>query len=107
MNNAVVLDPVLLRLKAELAAIYGPRLKQILLYGSRARGDHREDSDYYVLVVLEPPFEWWEEVKRLGHISSGHTFDYGAVLSLRPVTPAQLLEHTGFMHTVRQEARPV
>jgi predicted nucleotidyltransferase len=55
MNDTAVLDPVLVRLKSELTELYGPRLKQILLYGSRARGDDREDSDYDVLVVLTPP----------------------------------------------------
>jgi uncharacterized protein len=103
MNKAIALDPVLVRLKSELAKLYGPRLKQILLYGSRARGDHRADSDYDVLVVLTPPFDWWEEVKRMAEISSQHTFDTGAILSLRPVTPEQIQERTGFMHEVRRE----
>jgi uncharacterized protein len=107
MGKAAVLDPVLVRLKAELTALYGPRLKQVLLYGSRARGDHREDSDYDVLVVLEPPFDWWEEVKRMANISSQHTFDTGAILSLRPVTAEQVQEKTGFMREVRREGIPV
>ena len=51
MSDAILLDPVLVRLKDELTRLYGPRLKQVLLYGSRARGDFREDSDYDVLVV--------------------------------------------------------
>jgi predicted nucleotidyltransferase len=107
MNKTAVLDPVLLRLKAELTALYGPRLKQILLYGSRARGDNREDSDYDVLVVLNPPFDWWEEIKRMAHISSQHTFDTGAVLSLRPVTEEQIHDQSGFMHEVRREGRSI
>lgn len=31
----------------------GDRLKQVILYGSRARGDAREGSDYDVLVIVE------------------------------------------------------
>jgi uncharacterized protein len=105
MNGIAPTDPVLARLKAEIAALYGPRLKQVLLYGSRARGDHRADSDYDVLVVLEGPFHWWDEVKRLGEISWQITYDTGAVPSLKPVTPAELERRSGFMHNVRLEAR--
>jgi len=101
MNRA---DPILIRLKREIAALYGPRLKQVLLYGSRARGDFRPDSDYDVLVVLEGPFDWWSEVKRLGEVSWNITYDTGAVPSLKPVAPEELERRTGFMHNVRQEA---
>ena len=31
----------------------GPHLKELILFGSRARGDARPDSDYDVLVVLD------------------------------------------------------
>jgi predicted nucleotidyltransferase len=31
----------------------GPRVKEVILFGSRARGDAREYSDYDVLVVLD------------------------------------------------------
>jgi uncharacterized protein len=107
MSDAALADPILARLKRELVALYGPRLKQVLLYGSRARGDFREDSDYDVLVVLEGPFDWWNEVKRLGGISWQVTYETGAVPSLKPVSPEELQRRSGFMHNVRQEALPL
>jgi len=106
MSEAALADPILVRLKRELVALYGPRLKQVLLYGSRARGDFHDDSDYDVLVVLEGPFHWWDEVKRLGGISTEIGIDTAGevIFSLRPVTVEQLQERTGFMHNVRREA---
>ena len=32
---------------------YGFKAQKIILFGSRARGDHREDSDWDILVVVE------------------------------------------------------
>jgi predicted nucleotidyltransferase len=108
MNGIAPTDPVLARLKAEIAALYGPRLKQVLLYGSRARGDHRADSDYDVLVVLEEPFDHWAEVKRLGRLSMDLTWetvdsDHPVVASIKPMTPEQFAARTGFLHNVRRE----
>ena len=109
MSEAALSDPILARLKRELVELYGPRLQQVLLYGSRARGDFSEESDYDVLVVLEGPFHWWDEVKRLGRISSDVAIKSAGVVmfSLRPVTAAQIQERTGFMHNVRREAVPL
>lgn len=109
MNEAVLADPIIVRLKRELGALYGARLKQLLLYGSRARGDFCDDSDYDVLVVLDGPFRWRDEIKRLGDISwaIGDETAGKIILSLRPVTPEQLHERTGFMHNVRKESIPL
>ena len=106
MDKPLPDDPILARLKRELVDLYGARLKQVLLYGSRARGDYQDDSDYDVLVVLEGPVDWWAEQKLLGDISWDIGMDTAgkAILSLKPVTPDDLQKRTGFMHNVRNEA---
>src|SRR5438874_9741392 len=38
--------------RATLTEIYGDRIERVVLFGSRARGDAREDSDYDVAVFL-------------------------------------------------------
>src|SRR5437763_15390694 len=45
--------PKLARIAAALRQAFGARLASALLFGSRARGDHRPDSDYDVAVFLE------------------------------------------------------
>lgn len=109
MSQTALADPILARLKDELEAVYGTRLKRVLLYGSRARGDHQLDSDYDVLVVLEGPLDLWTEQKRLSTLSSKilwKTIAEGrpADVSFKPMTEEQTQQRTGFMHNVRQEA---
>jgi predicted nucleotidyltransferase len=109
MSETALADPVLGRLKKELQALYGPRLKRALLYGSRARGDHQPDSDYDVLVVLEGPIDYWEELKRLSGLSHDITWKTAGngnaiVASFKAITEGQIQQRTGFMHNVRREA---
>lgn len=44
---------VIRRVVLEEADRLGVRVERIILFGSRARGDHREDSDYDILVVVK------------------------------------------------------
>jgi len=97
--------PAMLRFAAAVRALYGDRVERIVLYGSRARGDAREDSDWDVAVFLRGPLQWWPEVSRLGDISTKLLFDTGAVISAKPF-PAQAYERrTALMHDVRQDGR--
>ena len=47
------MDQVVQAFSAELRQRLGPRIRQIFLFGSRAREDAREDSDYDMLVVVD------------------------------------------------------
>ena len=48
-----VSDPVLKSYRDDLRRVLGSRLKELWLFGSRARGDHDENSDYDLVVVAE------------------------------------------------------
>jgi uncharacterized protein len=56
---------LLQRIKERLRALYGPRFRGLVLYGSVARGDDGEESDIDLLCLLEGPVETIKETLRL------------------------------------------
>ena len=50
MTTRASIDPIIARFRAALGEVYGERLERVVLFGSRARGDARPDSDYDVAV---------------------------------------------------------
>src|SRR5690606_32264185 len=49
--------------------MYGERLRGIYLFGSRARGDHRPESDADVAIVLaDGDWQRWEETMRIADL---------------------------------------
>lgn len=53
--------------------IYGSHLRQIILYGSYARGDYNAESDVDIMILLDIPDM---EIKRYRHQLSDMTFDF-------------------------------
>ena len=66
--------------------LYGGRLKNIILYGSYARGHATEDSDIDLAVVLEGDVSPGREIDRLIDIITEINLNYGTLLSVYPVS---------------------
>lgn len=96
-------NSILSRFRATLNDVYGDRLERVVLYGSRARGDARLDSDYDVAVFIRDPGTFLEESAQLAAISTDILLDTGAVISATPFLAGAYRERTGFMHELRKD----
>ncbi len=54
---------ILLDLKKHLIQYYGDSVKDVVLFGSQARGDSTENSDYDILIVLDSDYSSKDENK--------------------------------------------
>jgi predicted nucleotidyltransferase len=101
MTTTVINDPALVRLRAALNEMYGDKIDRVVLFGSRARGDARLDSDYDVAVFLNDPGELWDELGILAHITTAILNDTGTVISAKPFPAAAYRERSPLMHEIR------
>jgi predicted nucleotidyltransferase len=96
-------DPILRRFRAALDELYGERAERVLLFGSRARGDARADSDYDIAVFIKNPGALSAELHRLAAVSTDILLDTGAVISAKPFRAGAYRLRTGFMHELRRD----
>lgn len=92
---------VLQRLRTALKALYGSRMERAVLYGSRARGDARDNSDYDVAVFLYNMTDRWEELDRLADLSTAMLDDTGQFLHAMPYRAGAYRERTSLMREIR------
>ena len=72
--------------KQEIKNLYGPRLKDVILYGSWARGDATEASDIDLLIVLEGQVVPGQEIDRMIDIITDINLKHGELISTYPVS---------------------
>ena len=96
-------DPILKRFRGALAQLYGDRLERVVLFGSRARGDVREDSDYDIAVFIRDPGPFWGEVDRLVDVETELLYDTGAVINSMPCRAGAYQDRTSLMREIRRE----
>lgn len=101
MTTTAIDDPALVRFRTALNEMYGSKIDRVVLFGSRARGDARLDSDYDVAVFLNDPGELWDELGVLAHITTAILNDTGAVISAKPFPAAAYRERSPLMHEIR------
>lgn len=98
-------DPILRLFRVALDEIYGERLERVVLFGSRARGDARPDSDYDVAVFLKDFESFGAEAGRLADIETDILFDTGAVINALPFKAGAYRQRTGLMAELRRDGR--
>jgi len=99
------LAEVVAELRKGLEELYEERFRDLLLYGSFARGDAREGSDVDLLLLLDGPVNLGREITRTVDISAPLSLEHDILLSVMPVNyDAYLRGETSFLRTVRQEA---
>lgn len=105
--NALV-QAVLSELQMRLTSLYGDRLKQLLLYGSTARGEAEPGSDLDVLVVLQGPVDAGQEIARTGSIVAALSLTYDVVIACVFMDQERFLHRQGpFLRNVRREGIPL
>jgi predicted nucleotidyltransferase len=104
MLAATVDDPILKRYRAALDEMYGERLERVVLFGSRARGDAHEESDYDIAVFLRDLADRPAEMNRLADLATEILYDGGPFVHAMPY-PAGFYndERMPLMYAIRAE----
>ncbi len=103
MSGRLSDDPILQRIRTSLGAIYGDRIERLVLFGSRARGDASEASDYDIAVFLQDLTDRWSEFHRLADLRADILAETGAFLEARPFRAGSYRDLTPLMHEIRRD----
>ncbi|WP_210272583.1 nucleotidyltransferase domain-containing protein [Chthonobacter rhizosphaerae] len=101
------------RVADALVERYGPTLVETVLFGSRARGDHRPESDADVAVVLAGgPWEPWQEKIALLPLTEEILDRWGLYVQFWIVSAEDWRDPDGasapsLVRAIRRDARPL
>ena len=82
-----------------------PEDSRLLLYGSRARGDYHEDSDWDLLLLLDKPKLEFEDFDRYSYPFVLMGWDYGADIRPHAYTKEEWFNgpHAMFYYNVEED----
>ena len=83
--------------------MYGERIERVVLFGSRARGDAHDDSDYDVAVFLRDMTGRFAEMDRLADLGTDILNETGEFVHAMPYRAGSYDERTPLMLAVRSE----
>ncbi|MBR1789636.1 MAG: nucleotidyltransferase domain-containing protein [Bacteroidaceae bacterium] len=102
MNNTKVIDSI-----KQVAERVLPKGSTLYLYGSRARGDAREESDWDLLLLLDKPKIEYEDFDKYSYPIIEKGFDFLQLFSVHTYTKEQWNNgpHAMFYYNVEQDKK--
>lgn len=91
---------------------YGPRLVDLFVFGSRARGDATEDSDVDLAIILQDgDWKFWTEKLILADLMHDALVEQGLYIQAWPVRQSEWVDpvkHSNprFVEAMKRDARP-
>ena len=71
--------------RKSLESYYGSQFRGLILYGSMARNEASPSSDIDLLVLLNPPFDYFAELRRILELLYPIQLESDRLISARPV----------------------
>ena len=78
------MDPIIQKCKEILEKHYGERFAGLILYGSQARGQAEAGSDIDLLVLLQAPFDYFQEIWNLAELLYPLQLESDRLISVKP-----------------------
>ena len=105
MHTEAKTADVLRKLQQALQHEFGDQLEDILLFGSRARGEGLPDSDVDVLILLKGEYDYGELIRRTSSVVAALSLEHDIVISRAFASKARFeTEQSPFYINVRREA---
>ncbi len=82
MDRASLLDEI----RSHLQRTFGRRLRGVVIHGSEARGDAKNDNDVDVLVLLDGPVHLDDDLDRILHSLHPLQLEVDRIIEAFPVT---------------------
>jgi predicted nucleotidyltransferase len=89
---AMAIAEIIQQCKAILEGYYGSRFKGLILYGSVARDQASPGSDIDLLVLLSPPFNYFDELRQIIELLYPIQLESDWLISAKPA-PLDEFEH--------------
>ncbi len=90
--------------KGKLFELYKDKLKEIILYGSYARGEEREDSDIDLAIIIKGNIRPFKEIDRIIDQIYDIELKYNLLFSIHPISEGNYkLQNIPFLINVKEE----
>ena len=98
------LEKILFEVKRILKELYQDQLKEIILYGSYARGEQKKDSDIDLAIVLKGDVRPFKEIDRIIDKIYDLELKHDLLISVHPISDKKFKdENNPFLLNVKEE----